>query len=101
MCPADVTSQWDLPIVLEVLIKEPFEPMSQSLLKMLSLRTPVLLAMSSPKKVGVLAALLVHPNCMLLRVDWSDTTVRLNPKKSEEFVPLEDDSSGGCLSSPS
>ena len=39
--------QWDLPLVLEALVTEPFEPLELSSLKALSWKTALLLALTS------------------------------------------------------
>ena len=54
--------QWDLPLVLEALVTEPFEPLELSSLKALSLKTALLLALTSARGVSELAALSVHPS---------------------------------------
>jgi len=48
--------QWDLPLVLEALVTEPFEPLELSSLKALSLKTALLLALTSARGVSELAA---------------------------------------------
>lgn len=58
------TPQWDLPLVLEALRSNPYEPLEQSSLKMLSLKTTLLLALTSAKRVSELCALSVHPSYM-------------------------------------
>ena len=75
--------QWDLPLVLEAVVTEPFEPLELSSLKVLSLKTALLLALTSARGVSELAALSVHPSCLLIRGDPSGATLRPNPS----FVP--------------
>ena len=75
--------QWDLPLVLEALVTEPFEPLEHSSLKALSLKAALLLALTSAKRVSELTALSVHPSCLLIRGDHGGTTLRPNPS----FVP--------------
>jgi len=75
--------QWDLPLVLEALVTEPFEPLELSSLKALSWKTALLLALTSARRVSELAALSVHPSCLLSRGDRSGATLRPNPS----FVP--------------
>ena len=72
-------SQWDLPLVLEALVTEPFEPLELSSLKALSWKTALLLALTSAKRVSELTALSVHPSCLLIRGDRSGATLRPNP----------------------
>ena len=80
---ADLMSQWDLPLVLEALVTEPFEPLELSSLKALSWKTALLLALTSAKIVSELTALSVHQSCLLIRGDRSGATLRPNPS----FVP--------------
>ena len=77
------TAQWDLPLVLEALVTEPFEPLELSSLKTLSLKTALLLALTLAKRVCELTALSVHPGCLLIQGDRSGATLRPNPS----FVP--------------
>jgi len=77
------TPQWDLPLVLEALVTEPFEPLELSSLKALSWNTALLLALTSANRVSELTALSVHPSCLLIRGDQSGATLRPNPS----FVP--------------
>ena len=44
------TPQWDLPLVLEALVTEPFEPLELSSLKALLWKTALLLALTSLRK---------------------------------------------------
>ena len=71
--------QWDLPLVLEALVTEPFEPLELSSLKALSLKTALLLALTSAKRVCELTALSVHPSCLLIR-RHSERTPPLFPR---------------------
>jgi len=75
--------QWDLPLVLEALVTEPFEPLELSSLKALLWKTALLLALTSAKRLSELTALLVHLSCLLIRGDQSGATLRPNPF----FVP--------------
>ena len=75
--------QLDLPLVLEALVTEPFEPLELSSLKALSWKTALLLALTSAKRVSELTALSVHPSCLMIRGDQSGATLRPNPS----FVP--------------
>jgi len=54
-----------------------------SSLKALSLKTALLLALTSAKRVSELTALSVHPSCLWIRGDRSGATLRPNPS----FVP--------------
>ncbi len=58
---------WDLPTVLRVLEGPPFEPLQSSSLRVLSLKTALLLALASVKRVEDLQALSVNPVCLEFR----------------------------------
>ena len=75
--------QWDLLLVLRALGEPPFEPLSQISLKFLSLKTALLLALTSAKRVSDLCALSVSPSCLHIREDGSAATLRPNPS----FMP--------------
>ncbi len=53
---------WDLAVVLEALCKPPFEPIEEVSERLLTLKTVLLLAISSLKRVGDLQALSVAPS---------------------------------------
>ncbi len=53
---------WDLAVVLEALCKPPFEPIEEVSERLLTLKTVLLLAISSLKRVGDLQALSVTPS---------------------------------------
>ncbi len=53
---------WDLAVVLEALCKPPFEPIEEVSKRLLTLKTVLLLAISSLKRVGNLQALSVAPS---------------------------------------
>lgn len=71
--------QWDLPLVLRALGNPPFEPLPQTSLRLLSLKTALLLALTSAKRVSDLCALSVAPSCLAIRADGSSATLRPNP----------------------
>ncbi len=73
-------SPWDLPTILRALEVEgpPFEPLKSSSLKVLSLKTALLLALVSIKRVGDLQALSVNPVC--LEFEHNDSKVILKPR---------------------
>ncbi|XP_073434691.1 leucine-rich repeat-containing protein 4C isoform X1 [Dendrobates tinctorius] len=52
---------WDLNLVLEALTKEPFEPIQQISTKNLTLKTIILVALTSARRVSDLQALSVNP----------------------------------------
>ncbi len=55
---------WDLPTVLRALKGPPFEPLQSTDLRSLSLKTALLLALASVKRVGDLQALSTSPACL-------------------------------------
>ncbi len=63
LCPCTVPP-WDLPTILRALEGPPFEPLRSSSLRVLSLKTTLLLALASVKRVGDLQALSVNPACL-------------------------------------
>ncbi len=63
---------WDLPTVLRALKGPPFEPLQSTNLRSLSLKTALLLALASVKRVGDLQALYISPACL----EFGPTTPR-------------------------
>ncbi|XP_052006407.1 uncharacterized protein LOC127660311 [Xyrauchen texanus] len=74
---------WDLSVVLNALSKAPFEPIDSIVLKLLALKTALLLALTTAKRVSELQALSVHPSCMMFAPDGQRALFRTNPA----FVP--------------
>ncbi len=74
---------WDLPTVLRALAGPPFEPLQSSSLRVLSLKTALLLALASVKWVGDLQDLSVNPVC--LKFGPNDSKVVLKPRLG--YVP--------------
>ena len=74
---------WDLSKVLGALKGPPFEPLQSVDLKPLSLKTALLLALASIKRVGDLQALSVSPSC--LEFGPGDTKIVLKPRHG--YVP--------------
>ncbi len=74
---------WDLPTVLRALKGSPFEPLQSADLKILSLKTTLLLALASVKRIGNLQALSVSPAC--LEFGPNDSKVVLKPRHG--YVP--------------
>ncbi|XP_050972479.1 uncharacterized protein LOC127169281 [Labeo rohita] len=74
---------WDLSVVLNALSRTPFEPIDSSDLKLLSLKTALLLALSTAKRVSELHALSVHNSCMQFTMDYLRVSLKTNPA----FVP--------------
>ncbi len=74
---------WDLSIVLGALKGPPFEPLQTAGLRVMSLKTALLLALASVKSVGDLQALSVSASC--LEFGPSDCKVILRPRSG--YVP--------------
>ncbi len=74
---------WDLPTVLRALKGPPFEPLQSANLRSLSLKTALLLALASVKRVGDLQALSISPAC--LEFGPNDSKVILKPRHG--YVP--------------
>ncbi len=74
---------WDLPTVLRALKGPPFEPLQSTNLRSLSLKTALLLALASVKRVGDLQALSIRPAC--LEFGPNDSKVVLKPRHG--YVP--------------
>ncbi len=74
---------WDLPTVLRALKGPPFEPLQSMNLRSLSLKTALLLALASVKRVGDLQALSISPAC--LEFGPNDSKFVLKPRRS--YVP--------------
>ncbi len=74
---------WDLPTVLRALKGPPFEPLQSTNLRSLSLKTALLLALVSVKRVGDLQALSISPAC--LEFGPNDSKVVLKPRHG--YVP--------------
>ena len=78
-----LTPQWDLSLVLAALALAPFEPLDGDALRFLSIKTALLLALTSAKRVSDLTALSVSPSCRRIQGDGSSAVLRPNPA----FVP--------------
>ncbi len=74
---------WDLSIVLRALKSSPFEPLQTAGLKVMTLKTALLLALVSVKRVGDLQALSVSASC--LEFGPNDCKVVLQPRSG--YVP--------------
>ena len=68
---------WDLPVVLQGLCEHPFEPMATSSDRALSLKTVLLVALATSKRVSDIQALSVDEDCMQFSTDGK--SVRLKP----------------------
>ncbi len=80
--PARVPS-WDLSIVLQGLSGHPFEPLEPVTEKILTVKTVILLALSSLKRVGDLQALSISPSCM----DFAPGLVKVLLRPRPDYVP--------------
>ncbi|KAL0165908.1 hypothetical protein M9458_037752, partial [Cirrhinus mrigala] len=74
---------WDLSTVLRALKSSPFEPLSDADLKILTLKSALLLALVSVKRIGDLQALSISPSC--LEFGPGDSKVILKPRHG--YVP--------------
>ncbi len=74
---------WDLEVVLRALSQPPFEPLTSVGLKELSLKTTLLLALASAKRIGDLHAFSVDSYC--IRFGPGDCSVTLRPRMG--YVP--------------
>ena len=65
VCPVSkqFAPSWDLSVVLDALCQQPFEPLDQVELKMLSFKTRLLLALASDKSVIGIHAPSLHSSC--------------------------------------
>lgn len=85
---------WDLTLVLNALTKEPFEPIGDIPIKMLTLKTVFLVAITSARRVGELSALVHNPpytqildDRVILRVDPAFLPKVVSPfHKAQEVV---------------
>lgn len=74
---------WDFPTVLAVVSCSQFEPLEQAELKLLSLRTAILIALALAKHVVEMHAPSVDQLCILFSPDNTKVSMRLNPA----FIP--------------
>ncbi len=70
---------WDLSIVLAGLERGPFEPLDSVKLKFLSVKTPLLSALTSIKRVGDLQAFSVGEECLVFGSVYSHLVLRPRP----------------------
>ena len=71
---------WDLLVVLRALAQPPFEPLQSVDIRTLSLKTALLVALASAKRVSEIHTLSVHPSC--LRFEAGSDRVVLWPNVS-------------------
>ncbi len=70
---------WDLSIVLAGLQRGPFKPLDSVELKFLSLKTALLISLTSIKRVGDLQAFSVSEECLVFRPVYSHVVLRPRP----------------------
>ncbi len=74
---------WDLSVVLEGLVTAPFEPLESAPERILTLKVPLLLALTSLKRVGDLQALSVSEMCM----DFAPGLVKVTLRPRPGYIP--------------
>ncbi|KAK0154188.1 Potassium voltage-gated channel subfamily H member 4 [Merluccius polli] len=74
---------WELSLVLDALSLHPFEPMEVAEIKFVSLKTALLLALTTAKRVSDLQALSIRPSCLQFARGRTKVCLRPNPA----FVP--------------
>ncbi|GAA6106202.1 uncharacterized protein LOC125138511, partial [Tachysurus ichikawai] len=82
-----VVPDWNLSMVLEVLAQQPFEPLGDISLKLLSFKTALLLALAPPKRVSDLHALWVHSACTKFSLNGDKVLLRPNPAFMPKCFP--------------
>ncbi|KAL0162816.1 hypothetical protein M9458_042212, partial [Cirrhinus mrigala] len=70
---------WDLAVVLQALQQDPFEPLQSVELNALSLKTALLTALTSVKRLGDLQALSVNSSCLVFGLADSQVVLRPRP----------------------
>ncbi len=78
---------WDLSIILAGLQRGPFEPLDSVELKFLSLKTALLTALTSIKRVGDLQAFSVSEECLVFGPVYSHVVLRPRPGYERLFLP--------------
>lgn len=78
-CVRPPLPSWDLELVLQALVGAPFEPLATTDLKWVSLKTALLLALASAKRVGELHALSVHQDLCRFLPEMAGVVLRPNP----------------------
>ena len=77
---------WDLLLVLDTLCQPPFEPIGSLDLKILTLKTVLLLALATAKQVSDLQALSTSPACMRFTNQGDGVTLTPNMVKSNKVI---------------
>lgn len=74
-----VAPPWNLSTVLEALSQQPFEMLENVGMKYLSLKTSLLVALTSSKRVSERHSLSVHHSCLLFVPGFTKITLLPNP----------------------
>ena len=77
---------WDLLVVLRALTGPPFEPLETVDIKFVSLKTALLLALTSAKRVGDMQALSVSPSCLQFSIAGDRVVMRPNAAYTPKVV---------------
>ena len=77
---------WDLLVVLRALTGPPFEPLETVDIKFVSLKTALLLALTSAKRVGDMQALSVSPSCIQFSIAGDRVVMRPNAAYTPKVV---------------
>ena len=77
---------WDLLVVLRALTGPPFEPLETVDIKFVSLKTALLLALTSVKRVGDMQALSVSPSCLQFSIAGDRVVMRPNAAYTPKVV---------------
>ena len=77
---------WDLLVVLRALTGPPFEPLDTVDIKFVSLKTALLLALTSAKRVGDIQALSVSPSCLQFSIAGDRVVMRPNAAYTPKVV---------------
>ncbi|XP_034530069.1 uncharacterized protein LOC117805448 [Notolabrus celidotus] len=83
---------WDLSVVLDALSRHPFEPMGAVEMKFVPLKTALILALTTAKRVSDLQALSIRPSCLQFGPGLTKVCLRPNPV----FVPKVLESAYKC-----
>ena len=77
--PKSLVPAWDLALVLDSLSRPPFEPLGSVDLQFLSLKTALLLALVTAKRVSDIHAFSVSEECTRFSADRTRVVIRTNP----------------------
>ncbi|KAL2077870.1 hypothetical protein ACEWY4_027374 [Coilia grayii] len=74
---------WDLTLVLKAMTGPPFEPIQSIPIRLLSIKTALLLALASAKRVGEVHAMSSHPSC----INFADNDMMVTLLPRPGFIP--------------